>query len=187
MDTKMTFVEHIDVIVGRAFATLGFVRRLASEFRDEYTLSMLYTSLVRPKLEHASCVWDPVYNIHREKIEGVQKKFIKYALRHLPWRDRNNLPPYEELCRLISLDTLNERRTIACIMFIFDILTGKIDSPSLLSLVRLNVSRYPIRGSELLRVDFHRTNYGMHEPINNAIRKVNENSDIFDFNVTRDH
>jgi hypothetical protein len=59
MDTKMTFVEHIDVIVGRAFANLGFVRRFASEFKDEYTLRTLYTSLVRPKLGHASCVWDP--------------------------------------------------------------------------------------------------------------------------------
>jgi hypothetical protein len=81
MDTKMTFVEHIDVIVGRAFATLGFVRRLASEFKDEYTLRTLYTSLVRPKLEHASCVWHPTYIVHREKIESVQKKFERYALR----------------------------------------------------------------------------------------------------------
>jgi hypothetical protein len=84
------------------------------------------------------------------------------------------------------LETLTKRRTIACILFIFDILTGKIDSTSLLASVRFNVSHYPLRTSEILRVDFHRTNYGMNEPLNNAVRKVNENFDLFDFNLTKD-
>jgi hypothetical protein len=97
--------------------------------------------------------------------------FVRYALRHLPWTDRNNLPPYEERCQLITLETLTKRRTIACVLFIFDILTGKIDSPSLLASVFLNVSHYPLRTSEILRVDFHRTNYGMNEPLNNAQSK----------------
>jgi hypothetical protein len=44
------FLEHVDVMVGKAFAMLGFIRRLSFEFRDPYTLKSLYTSLVRPKL-----------------------------------------------------------------------------------------------------------------------------------------
>jgi hypothetical protein len=66
----MTFTDHIDVIVGRASATLGFLRRLAREFEDPYTLKTLFISLVRPKLdEYASCVWDPIYEVHSAKIE----------------------------------------------------------------------------------------------------------------------
>jgi hypothetical protein len=61
MDEKMNFSEHVDVKVGKAFAMLGFIRRLSFEFRDPYTLRSLYTSLVRPKLEYASCVWSPFY------------------------------------------------------------------------------------------------------------------------------
>jgi hypothetical protein len=49
MDEKIYFSEHMDVMVGKAFAMLGFIRRLSSEFRDPYTLKSLYTSLVRPK------------------------------------------------------------------------------------------------------------------------------------------
>jgi hypothetical protein len=59
MDEKMNFSEHVDVMVGKAFAMLGFIRRLSLEFRDPYTLKSLYMSLVRPKLEYASCVWSP--------------------------------------------------------------------------------------------------------------------------------
>jgi hypothetical protein len=59
MDEKMTFSEHVDVMVAKDFAMLGFFRRLSLaslEFRDPYTLKSLYTSLVRLKLEYASCV-----------------------------------------------------------------------------------------------------------------------------------
>jgi hypothetical protein len=48
MDEKMNFSEHVDVMVGKTFAILRFIRRLS-----------LYTSLVRPKLEYESCVWSP--------------------------------------------------------------------------------------------------------------------------------
>jgi hypothetical protein len=41
MDEKMNFLEHIDVMVGKAFAMLGFYKRLSFEFRDPYTLNSL--------------------------------------------------------------------------------------------------------------------------------------------------
>jgi hypothetical protein len=50
MDEKMTFSEHVDVMVAKALAMLGFIRRLLLEFRDPYTLKFLSTSLVRSKL-----------------------------------------------------------------------------------------------------------------------------------------
>jgi hypothetical protein len=56
MDEKMTFLEHVDIMVAKAFAMLRFIRRLSLELRDPYTLKFLYMSLVRPKLEYASCV-----------------------------------------------------------------------------------------------------------------------------------
>jgi hypothetical protein len=39
MDEKMTFSEHVDVMVAKTFAMIGFIRRLSLEFRDPYTLS----------------------------------------------------------------------------------------------------------------------------------------------------
>jgi hypothetical protein len=50
MDEKMNLSEHVDVMVGKAFAMLGLIRKLSFDFRHLYTLKYLYTSLVRPKL-----------------------------------------------------------------------------------------------------------------------------------------
>jgi hypothetical protein len=80
MDSKVSSTGHIDVLVGRALAMLGFVNKLSCEFRDPYTLKALYVSLVRPKLEYASCVWRPFYGAHIDRIERVQRKFVRYAL-----------------------------------------------------------------------------------------------------------
>jgi hypothetical protein len=81
----MNFSEHIHVMVDKAFAMLGFIRRLSFEFRDPYTLRSLYTSLVRPKLKYVSCVWSPYYDVRVDKAERVQRRFIRYFLRGLGW------------------------------------------------------------------------------------------------------
>jgi hypothetical protein len=45
MDEKMNFSEHIDVMVGKAFAMLGFITRLSFEFRDPSEVSLHVISL----------------------------------------------------------------------------------------------------------------------------------------------
>jgi hypothetical protein len=64
---------------------LGFVRRLSLEFRDSYTLKSLYMYLGRPKLEYACFVWNLFYDVRVDKVERVQRRFIRYALRGLGW------------------------------------------------------------------------------------------------------
>jgi hypothetical protein len=86
----------------------------------------------------------------------VQRRFIRYALCGLSWMDIYNLPPYEHGCALLRLDTLVKRRSVACIMFIFDILSGRMNSPNLLSALDLNNPRYRTRSSEFLRIGLHR-------------------------------
>jgi hypothetical protein len=62
MDSRMKLSGHIDATVGKVLAMLGFVKKLSGEFRD-------HVSLVRPKLEYASCVWRPFYDVHINIIE----------------------------------------------------------------------------------------------------------------------
>jgi hypothetical protein len=80
----------------------------------------------------------------------------------------------------------SKSRSVTCIMFIFDILSGRMNSPNLLSALDLNTPRYWTRGSEFLRIGFHRTNYGVHEPMSAAMREFNEVIiGLFDFFLTR--
>jgi uncharacterized protein with von Willebrand factor type A (vWA) domain len=125
---------------------------------------------VRPKLEYASsCVRRPFYGTHIDRIERVQKKFVRYALRGLGWTDMFDLPPYVNRCALIRLEILAERRANASVLFFFDILSGRVNSSNLLSLICMKVPWYQTWASNFLRVDFHRTNYGVHEPLNGAV------------------
>jgi hypothetical protein len=71
-----------------------------------------------------------------------------------------DLPPYVDRCAWIRLETLPRRRSDACVIFVFDVLSGRVGSPYLLSLVNLVAPRCRTRGGDFLRIDFHRTNYG---------------------------
>jgi hypothetical protein len=119
------------------------------------------------------------------KVERVQRRFIRYALRGLGWTDTYDLPPFEHRCALLRLDTLVKWSSIACIMFIFDILSGTMNSPNLLSALDLNTPGYRTWGSEFLRIGFHRTSYGVHEPMSAVMREFNEVIGVFDFILTR--
>jgi hypothetical protein len=94
-----------------------------------------------------------------------------------------DLPPYENRCRVLVMDTL---RDVARVPLVFDLLSGKIDSPKLLSQINLSVPSYQTRRREFLFVELHRTNYGIYEPINAAVRGFDEFAGLFDFNITRD-
>jgi hypothetical protein len=75
MDGKMSFLSYIEAII------MGFIKRISRDFRDPYTRKTLYISLVRPNLEHATCVWSPHQSVHSERLERVQHNFIRYAVR----------------------------------------------------------------------------------------------------------
>jgi Reverse transcriptase (RNA-dependent DNA polymerase) len=184
LDSKLSFRNHIDATIAKGLAMLGFIKRLSSEFRDPYTLKALYVSLVRSRLEYACCVWQPFYSVHIARLERIQEKFVKYALRRLGWDANSDLPPYRSRCALINLDTLQTRREIARILFVFDILSGKVSSPPLLAEVGLRVPSYHTRRRKFFQIDYHRTNYGTFEPINAALHSFNEIADLFDFGMS---
>ena len=142
-------------------------------------------SFVRSRLEYACCVWQPFYEVHVSRIERIQEKFVKYALRRLGWDITRDLPPYTHRCMLLSLDTLKMRRDTARILFIFDILSGRVSSPPLLAEVGLCVPSYITRRHDFFQIDYHRTNYGTFEPINAALYSFNEIADLFDFDLSR--
>jgi hypothetical protein len=70
-------------------------------------------------------------------------------------------------------------------MIIFDGLSGRINSPKLLSAFDLNIPQYRTRGSEFLRIGFHRTNYEVHESMSAKMREFNKVIGLFDFILTR--
>jgi hypothetical protein len=136
-------------------------------------------------MQYASIVWLPYYNEHIERIESLQKRFLLRALQSLGWSSFV-LPPYLDRLELIKLQTLQERRRQACLCFIFDLFSGRIDSPKLLASIPINAPVRELRDHEFLKLPFRRTNYGYHSPLVNIFRLFNGVSELFDFGLSRD-
>lgn len=181
-DKKVTFVSHVDNVVGRASKMLGFVLRNTKGFKNSATKVILYNSLVRSVLEYCSVVWRPHYATHSLRLERVQKRFLW----HLAFSTgkAKQLPSYITRLRYFGMLSLATRRDIADSTFIYKLLTNKVDCPQLLSLIRFNApSRYPKRAITPLCPPLRRTVLGANSPISRLCKILNSYSDLVDIQV----
>lgn len=173
-------------MISKASRQLGFIFRAAKGFTDVYCLKALYCALVRSTLEYCSAVWSPYYENSAVRIESVQRRFIRFALRRLPWRDPFHLPSYESRCKLINLDTLAVRRNVSRALVISDALTSRLQCPAILRGLDIMAPLRTLRNTPFLRVPVRRTNYAMHSALTGLHRAFNFVASLFDFNLSRD-
>jgi len=185
-DENLNFFEHFDFILNKASSMLGFLKRFSGNFKDPYTLKLLFMSLVRPHLEYASQVWNPFYNIHSTRIECIQKKFLRFCFRKFNWSDPWRLPSYTNRLKLIKLPSLQDRRIIADIKFISQINNGNIKSKFIKNKIttHLNINSR-IRFPNPFTVDFHRRNYGANEPISRMLSLINKYKNTININDSK--
>lgn len=181
VDKKLTFNLHIESIVNRANKLLGFIKRFSADFSDPYVVKILFISFVRSILEYACVVWCPYYDIYIKRLESVQKKFLRFALRGLPWADTLNLPAYEDRLKLLSLQTLELRRHTAQTRFIHRLLNGDINAPNLLSKLNINSRPCTLRTNDFLYQSMARTNYGLNAPLRAMTKSYNADCHLLDF------
>ena len=97
------------------------------------------------------------------------------------------LPPYAGRCKLLNLLTLEFRRENIQAVFARDVICSKIDCSELLSLYSFSVPTRVLRPRQLMfGINFHRTNYGLNEPVTRTSKYLNQFSELFDFNISRD-
>lgn len=184
-DSELNFRLHFDNIVSRANSVLGFVKRWAREFSDPFVTRSLYTTLVRPILEYASQVWSPYHAVHINRIEAVQKRFVRFALRDLGWADPLRLPPYEDRLRIIKLQSLAKRREVADVVFAHQTIMGGVDCPAFLSAMNFNINTRCLRSVPIFKLDFHRTSYAANEPFNRMLSRANQYGTTFDYQLSK--
>ena len=186
LDSELTFRCHYDHIISRANRQLGFVFKVTGEFRNPLCLKSLYCSLVRSILETNAVIWCPYHANWSARIEAVQKKFVRFALRTLPWRDPLNLPPYEDRCRLLGIQPLEFRRQVSQAVFAAKLLTDGIDCPSLLSQLNVYAPQRYLRQRNFLHLEPRNRLFGTHEPLRFVSQRFNEMYSLFDFNISVD-
>ena len=55
-------------------------------------------------------MWSPFYEVNISRVESIQRRFLRFALRNLPWNDRLILPSYEHRLKLLNMPTLKKQR-----------------------------------------------------------------------------
>lgn len=183
LDCALTFKPHYNDVLNKANRQLGFIFKISEDFRDPLCLRALYCSLVRSILEFSAVVWCPYQACWIARFESVQRKFVRYALRHLPWRDASNLPSYGDRCRLLGIDTLETRRRNAQAVFAAKIIIGEIDSPQLLRQLYFYAPERVMRQRNFVHLATRNRQYGMNEPIRAVANAFNDAYACFDFNV----
>jgi hypothetical protein len=133
MNKKMTFSEHVNVMVAKTFAMLGLIRRLLLEFRDPYTLHVSGSSKT-----------------------GIRKLRVEPILWCSCWQSRTRM---SMICHHMRTDVpfciltpswKDFLLKIGCVMFIFDVLSARVNSSKLLSVLDLNTPWYPTRVAYLV-------------------------------------
>lgn len=164
-DKEINFNVHIDKIVIKASQMLGFIKRWSKEFNSSLVSRHLYMTFVRPILEYACQVWTPFYQNHIDRIEAVQKRFVRFTLSNLPWHNPLILPPYESRLNLVNLDSLYRRREVADLVFLHGLINLTIISPVLFDKIQFTNNVYTFRNNRIFDIPSRSTNYGMHEGI----------------------
>ena len=133
---------HIANMTAKANSTLGLIKRTCRDVNDVTTLKTLYSSLMRPKVEYASQVWNPYMKSTTNCIESIQRRATKFILKSVD----------DYLVRLLELRllSLEDRRFIADVVFFYKVVN---DHVRLTLDSRVRFSRDVDRGYALRNMD----------------------------------
>jgi hypothetical protein len=76
LDSILHFRGHVSYIFLQSVLILGAIRPITCSFSSMDSVLILYLTLVRPKLEHASTVWNSTKSTDAKKLERIQLKFV---------------------------------------------------------------------------------------------------------------
>ena len=80
IDNRIKFHTHTSSAIKKANKILGLIKHTFKAL-DETTLSLLYTSIVRPHLEYGNIIWGPHFKEDIKSIEKVQKRATRMISR----------------------------------------------------------------------------------------------------------
>ena len=113
--------DHISDITGNANKVLGLVKRnFWNSSRN--VKETLYKSIVRPKLEYASEIWDPFYQKDNYAVETLQRKADRFCMNN--YRCESSVT---ELIETLGWDSLQLRRKQARLSLMYKLSNNLID------------------------------------------------------------
>lgn len=178
-DSKLSFRPHYDYIVSKASKTLSFVLRTSKPFKRVESYITLYNALVRSTLEYCSSVWFPIYSCHSDRIEAIQRRFLRILCARFGLRRK--LLGYGERLTRFKLKKLENRRIISDLCYLYKIANGQLGSELLMKL-NFKVPTRSSRTPRLFSIPLTKNNVSQNSPIHRMARLYNKQAagiDIF--------
>jgi hypothetical protein len=170
-DIKLKFYPHIESSSSKALKILGYVKRVCIQFKLITLIKLLYCALVRSVLEYGSVLFDPHVISHSYILERVQRKFLNFAghILKIPHQPHDYSPVHSSL----QLSSLADKRIQANSTFLTKLLSGKIDSPDLLSGIHFKILSVDTRFNHPFYIPVCKTNYAANDPLIRIMRIAN--------------
>lgn len=188
LDSKLHFDLHVDNVVNKAYRMYGFVMRSSNDFKRPNTYITLYKTLIRSQLEYAVPIWCPFYNTYVQKLEMIQKKF----LRSMQYKCHLSKLSYIPLLKQYKLISLESRRTLLMVSMLHGLCNNKFDCTDLTNqlcyIVPRTARRREARAPQLFHTVRCRTNAGARAPLRRLFETYNthfEDLDIFSLSQTK--
>uniref|UniRef100_A0A131XU11 Putative rna-directed dna polymerase from mobile element jockey-like protein n=1 Tax=Ixodes ricinus TaxID=34613 RepID=A0A131XU11_IXORI len=137
VDDHLSFNSHINSIVSQSLRMLGIMARLTRPFSTHHCLLRLFSTHVRSRLEFASVIWNSISSTASEKIEHIQKRFVRIVYDR--YFGRKCYFQYNLILSKLKLCALHNRRSVRDVKFLHRLIHGSIDSPSLLASLHFRI------------------------------------------------
>ena len=124
----MSWSPHIATICAKANKLLGFLKRNLRRCPQELK-EKAYTTLVRPKLEYASAIWDPHLQKDVKKLEAVQRKAAHFVTNQPHQRTADEHASVNEMLCQLGWPALESRREDARVTTMYKMVNKLICIP----------------------------------------------------------
>lgn len=121
-------------------------------------------------------IWCPSQQKYGDIIESIQKQFIKFICPNNSANNPDNpfqLRPYIDRCNEFNVQTLQRRRMNACIFFLHDVISGRINSANLRKRIEFVRITYFTRSPDFIKLNTHRLECTDRSPLRTAFRLYN--------------
>lgn len=126
LSSNLKYNLHIDQSCKKASRALGFLKRNLKHCPPSVK-ERAYTSLVRPKLEYCSTIWNPHTSRNINKLESVQKNAARFVL-NKPL-DYKKPESSSQMVKQLNWETLQQRRNTSDVILMYKIVHHLIAVP----------------------------------------------------------
>ncbi|VVC45717.1 Hypothetical protein CINCED_3A005766 [Cinara cedri] len=121
--------------------------------------------IFRSLLEYAPIIWNHNNVGHNDQLDKVQNKALRF-LCHTCNIQRTPHSGYDNILKLLNLESLNARRHLSYSTFLTKLLNNEIDDSFILSQLNFKVNSHHTRNNHLFYIPHSSKKFTSYDPIN---------------------